>query len=102
MSGQNRLGALETIVVPITTFAPEPYHVLRHIPVVLQPSGEEFIATFFDANISTAGETEADAVSNLRSLILDTFEYFASEPPENLGPEPTRQFAVLQEFLKPA
>jgi hypothetical protein len=90
------------ILVPITTLAPEPYQLLKDIPVVVQPVGDEFVATFFDANISTAGDTQEEAVSNVRSLILDTFEYFESEPPEALGPEPTRQFGVLRNFLKRA
>jgi hypothetical protein len=92
----------ETILVPITTLAPEPYQLLKEIPVVVQPVGDEFVATFFDANISTAGDSQEEAVSNVRSLILDTFEYFESEPPEALGPEPTRQFGVLRNFLKRA
>ena len=88
------------IVAPITTFAPEPYQVLKDIPVVIQPAGDEFIATFFDANISTGGESQEEAVSNLRSLILDTFEYLESEPPAALGPEPARQLGVLLTFVK--
>jgi hypothetical protein len=98
LESAHRIG---TIVVPITTLAPEPYRLEKDVPVVVQPAGEEFIATFFDANISTAGDTQEEAVSNLRSLILDTFEYLQAEPPEALGPEPTRQLGVLKTFLKP-
>jgi len=90
---------VETIVIPIATLAPEPYELVRAIPVVVQPAGGEFIATFFDANISTAGDTQEEAVANLRSLLLDMFEYLESEPPEALGPEPTRQLGVLRAFL---
>jgi predicted RNase H-like HicB family nuclease len=91
---------VETILIPIATLAPEPYELVRAIPVVVQPAGGEFIATFFDANISTAGDTQEEAVANLRSLLLDMFEYLESEPPEALGPEPTRQLGVLRAFLK--
>jgi predicted RNase H-like HicB family nuclease len=90
---------VETIVIPIATLAPEPYELVRAIPVVVQPAGGEFIASFFDANISTAGDTQEEAVANLRSLLLDMFEYLESEPPEALGPEPTRQLGVLRAFL---
>ena len=92
---------LQTAVIPITTLAPEPYQILRDISVVVEPADDGFNATFFDANIGTAGDTQEEAVSNLRSLILDTFEYLASEPTETLGPEPARQLAVLRVFLKP-
>jgi putative addiction module CopG family antidote len=91
---------VRTGVFPITTLAPEPYQVRRDIPAVVEPAGDGFVATFFDGNISAAGDTEVEAVSNQRSLILDTFEYLDSEPPDSLGPEPTRQFAVLRVFLK--
>jgi len=91
---------VQTVLIPITTLAPEPYALARDIPVVIQPTGDEFIATFFDANISTAGETQEEAVGNLRSLLLDTFEYLESEPAEALGPEPARQLGVLRAFLK--
>ena len=86
-------------MIPIATLAPEPYELVRAIPVVVQPAGGEFIAAFFDANISTAGDTQEEAVANLRSLLLDMFEYLESEPPEALGPEPTRQLGVLRAFL---
>ena len=91
--GQGALArSIHTGVIPITTFAPEPYHILRDIPAVVEPAGDGFIATFFDSNISTSGDTEVEAVSNLRSLILDTSD--------SLGPEPARQLAVLRVFLK--
>ena len=84
----------------IGSFKPEPYTLKRPIPVNLQPSGDGFIATFFDANISTSGETEEEAFSNLRSLLLDTLDSFASKPADDLGPEPTRQLAVLRHFIR--
>jgi Arc/MetJ-type ribon-helix-helix transcriptional regulator len=93
---------VQTAVIPITTLAPEPYRVLRDIPAVVEPAGDGFIATFFDGNISTSGDTEVEAVSNLWSLILDIFEYLDCEPSDSLGPEPTRQLAVLRVFLKRA
>lgn len=90
----------EAISIPITTLAPEPYELVRDIPAVVQPVGDEFVATFFDANISSSGDSQEEAVANLRSLLLDTFEYLESEPSGALGPEPTRQFGVLRVFLK--
>lgn len=44
----------EAILVPITTLAPEPYELIRDILAVVRPADDEFIATFFDANISTS------------------------------------------------
>ena len=101
--GEGVLGrGVQAAVVPITTLAPEPYEILRDIPAVVEPAGDGFIATFFDGNISTSGDTEVEAVSNLRSLILDIFEYLDGEPAGSLGPEPARQLAVLRVFFKRA
>jgi predicted RNase H-like HicB family nuclease len=85
--------------VPITSFAPEPYEASRPIPAVIQPCEQGFVAGFFDANIHAAGDTEEEAVRNLKSLILDVFDSLSAEPAATLGPEPKRQLAVLREFI---
>ncbi len=88
------------IMVPIATFAPDPYEATRPMLVVVQPSEGGFTASLFDANIHSAGDTEEEAVRNLKSLILDVFDNLSTEAPENLGPQPRRQLAVLQEFIR--
>lgn len=94
------LARTASIIVPITTLAPEPFELIRDISVVVQPVEHGFTATFFDANISSSGDTQEEAVSSLKSLIAEIFEDLKSEPPERLGPEPTRQLAVLSAFLR--
>ena len=84
---------------PITTFAPEPYDLLRQIVVVIHPNESGYTAGFFDANIHASGDTDEEALRNLKSLILDTFDALSMEPPDRLGPEPKRQLAVLREFI---
>jgi len=86
----------------IQTFEPEPYELLRPITVAIREDGDGYMATFYDANISTAGDTEQEAFENLKSLILDVFDSLAREQPERLGPEPQRQMAVLRSFLRAA
>ena len=87
------------IAVPITTFAPEPYELRRPPLVIVQHGDEGFTASFFDANIHASGDTEEEAFRNLKSLLLDVFDSLRAESPENLGPEPKRQLAVLEEFI---
>lgn len=94
------LARAASTIVPITTLAPEPLDLVRDISVVVQPVEHGFTATFFDVNISTSGDTQEEAVSNLKSLIVDIFKDLESEPPERLGPEPTRQLNVLRAFLR--
>jgi dCTP deaminase len=86
--------------VPLTILEPGRYELTRDIPVVLRPSDDGFTATYFDANIATGGDTEEEALDNLRSLIIDTFELLESQPSENLGPEPQRQSKVLRSLIR--
>ena len=75
------------------------YTVQKPIPVTVRPDGDEFIATFFDANISTGGDTEQEAAANLQSLIADFYDDLVVTPNEKLGPSLRRQKLVLVEFL---
>jgi len=87
-------------VAVISTFAPEPYDVLRPIYATLRQSdGEEYCASFTDANLHSSGDNEEEAIDNLKSLILDVYDSLTCEKPEDLGPEPVKQLAVLQSFL---
>ena len=96
----DKLEATRSIIVPINTFSPEPYELLKPILVSVQAVEDEFEAGWFDANIHTMGENEEEAVSNLKSLILDYFDGFSKEPSEKLGPEPTRQLLVMKQFIQ--
>ena len=89
-------------MVPITSFAPEPYNLIRPIIAVIQLGEGGYSAGFFDANVYASGDTEEEALRNLKSLILDVFDSLSAEPVETLGPEPKRQLAVLQEFIAKA
>jgi dCTP deaminase len=86
--------------VPLTSLDPDRYQLARDIPVVLQPSDGGFTATFFDANIGSSGDTEQEAIENLRTLIIDTFELLASTRPEKLGPEPRRRLKLLRSLIR--
>ena len=89
-----------TAVVPITTFAPEPFEVLRPMSAVIQPLGEEHLATFFDANINASGETQEEAFANLKDVLLGTFQMLERMAESKLGPGPRRQRAVLVECIQ--
>lgn len=86
------------VVVPIASLAPEPYKLIRDIPVLVASCGESFTASFMDANISASGDTQEEAFSNLKGLLLDVFESLADDG--NLGSGPHRQKYVLAEFIK--
>lgn len=101
LEGQVReLSKRGSFIVPITTLTPEPYELLKEIKVVVQPSDDEFVASFFDANVNASGCNEIQAVDNLRELLVSRFSYLDTLPKEKLGPGPAKQIAVLRTFIR--
>lgn len=103
VSGLKELGAarVASVIVPITTLGPiAPYELARDLPIVVQPTESGFTATFFDANVSMSGDTQEEAVDNLKALLIDLFEDLDSEVPERLGPEPARQLGALKSVMR--
>jgi hypothetical protein len=96
----NVLGSRCSVIVPITTFAPEPFEPLKEIKTVVEESEDEFIASFYDANVSAEGSNRQEAYDNLKDLLLSRFDYLDKMPPEQLGPALQRQIAVLREFIR--
>ena len=93
---ENRLST----IVAINTFAPEPFELLTEIKVVVEVYGEEFTASFFDANLHAAGCTEVEAVDNLKDTILSRFQYLNRVPPKKLGLGLKKQQAVLRSQIR--
>jgi predicted RNase H-like HicB family nuclease len=90
-----------SIIVPIETLASEDFALLRPFQIVVQPVEAGYLATFFDAGVSTGGDTQEEAVANLKDLLIDLFE--AHEQDEAiLGPVPAKQLAVLRTILQRA
>jgi predicted RNase H-like HicB family nuclease len=89
-----------SLIVPVTTFAPEPFDLLQPIQVVVQPSDGEYVASFFDANVNASGCTETEAVANVKDVLLGLFEHLSSLPAKRLGPGPAKQLAVLKTVVR--
>jgi predicted RNase H-like HicB family nuclease len=95
----SRLEERQVIVVPVETLEPEPYTLRRPLSVVVEPVDAEFVATFYDANVSASGETAEDAVTNFKDVLIATFEFLQSE--ENLGAALKKQKRILETLLQP-
>lgn len=88
------------LIVPITSFAPEPFEIVKEIRAVLQEIDDEYLATFFDANVGGQGDTPQEAIDNLKDLLLSRFDRLEGMPTEKLGKSVARQIAVLREFIR--
>src|SRR5947209_8244250 len=74
-----------SFVVPITTLEPHPVELLRDIPVVIQPTGDDFVATFYDAGVSASGDTEDEAICNFKDLLAAKFSLLDSYADDRLA-----------------
>jgi hypothetical protein len=89
----------QSIIVPITTLEPEPYELVKEIMAVVQPDGDDsFVATYFDGNINASGNTQVDAIANLKDMMIALYETLEKEP--KLGRGPARQLAILRGLMR--
>jgi hypothetical protein len=95
-----QLCRMRTFVVPLATLAPAPFHITRQIPVTIQGDGEDFTATFTEANISASGDTEADAIANFKEMLVTNFEMLEHRTEDELGPLPIRQWSIIKDAIK--
>lgn len=99
---RNRCDNLERtapVIVPIESFAPEPYDIIKPFHVVVKFYEDQYIASFFDANLSASGGTPEEAVFNLKDMLIETFDILNELEDDKLGIGPRQQKAILKEFL---
>ncbi len=92
-------GVFGVFAKDIASLEPEPFKLNRQIYIVVQPEEDQFLATFFDANINASGDTEVEAVDNVKDAIVSSFRRFEQLGEERLGPGPRRQYAVLRSLV---
>ena len=103
---ETRLSIGVAIVVPINTFAPEPFAPTRPILVSVEPfvseeDGElEYIASLTEANIGASGDTVAEAVKNLKDRLIAKFDMLENMPADRLGKMPRRQLEILKSLIR--
>lgn len=89
-----------TVIIPINTFAPLPIEAAKPIQVVVQCFEDDYVASFFDANISASGETLQIALDNLKDLIAMQFEHLEHKTDSKLGTAMRRKKSVLMAVFK--
>ncbi len=89
------------LFVWMDTLDPSPLRLLRPIPVYIVRGDEGSIASFWGANIHSSGENAAEALAGLKTLVSDAYQML-TEHRNALGPEPSKQYAVLKEYIQPS
>lgn len=90
----------QSVIVPISTLAAGRVALKRDIQVVVQREDDEYIATFFDANISASGESDVEAVDALKEIMCAKFLKFSELGQEKLGRQPARQLEALKAVME--
>ena len=96
-----QLGALRrSFLVPIETLEPEPYEILRPFTAVVIEAEGEFEAAIFDLGIFVSGDTEEEAIANLKETLVDTVDRLNGLPDTRLGKGPLRQKNLLNKYVR--
>jgi predicted RNase H-like HicB family nuclease len=96
----------ETVIpCDIESFSPEPYRLmippLRVVVVEKNIEGSVYyIASHHHSNIHASGDSQYEAIENLKSAMLDIFEILNAEPKERLGIKAKHQLALLQTIFE--
>lgn len=90
----------ESVFTIVLTSLGHPEITLRKpITITIERDGEEYVASFLDANIGSGGPTLPLAVSNLQDMILDLYEMHEQNVQRKLGPMMKKQKNVLMEVV---
>jgi hypothetical protein len=73
----------------------------REILAVVEGSAGNFLAAFHDAEVAACGDTESEAIYNLKDMLVTAYEIVTSHAEDKLAPPLQRQRRVLEEFLEP-
>lgn len=87
--------------VPINTLEPESFDLVGEIKAVVHYTGDDYVASFVDANVNSTGATIPLAVDNLKDRMLSLYQALGAIPAAKLGKWPTKQLAILQALIKP-
>lgn len=85
--------------IEIASLGSENLELIRNIPVSLEIYDDEAIAEFVDVEAKGFGETESEALENLKNNLISLYCEI-KEDEANLGPLPKKWLIVLKELIK--
>jgi hypothetical protein len=95
------LGALRrSFLVPIESLEPEPYEITKPFTAVVMEAEGEFEAGIFDLSTFASGDTEEEAIANLKETLVDTVDRLNGLPDARLGKGPLRQKRLLNKCIR--
>ncbi len=79
----------------------ERFELIHPIPIVLEESEDEVVASFPEVELFAVGSTESEAILNLKLSIIELFSDLAGTPKNKLGKLPLSWFRILNKVIKP-
>lgn len=75
------------------------YLLKQPLPILIEAEQDIYIATNYDTGLFGYGDTELDAIKDLREAIIDCFQDLTKDP-ENLGPIPRQILNYLSNIIE--
>ncbi len=79
----------------------EEFELIHPIPIVLEESEDEVVASFPETETFAVGSTESEAIMNLKSAITELYSDLSETPHEQLGRLPLSWFRTLKRIMRP-
>ncbi len=79
----------------------EEFELTQPISIVLEESEDEVIASFPEVELFSTGNTESEAILNLKSKLIELFIDLTGTPQNELGKLPLVWLRILNKVIKP-
>lgn len=76
------------------------YEVVHAIPIVIEESDNEVIASFPEVEVFAVGSSEPEAISNLKTAIADLYCELVETPRDELGRLPLSWLRVFEKVIR--
>ena len=87
--------------IPLENLRDARYEVMHSIPVVLEEDEEQYVATWYDADLFGYGDSEQEALDDLCESIVSLWEVLKRESAaRGLGDALVKQWAFLQKVIR--
>lgn len=86
--------------IKIDNLGDENYRLTKPIKIDIHKNRFGYTVDFEEGNIASFGQSEEEAMINIKSLIVDYYDGLNSSPLETLDPKPLRQKKVLDDLIE--
>lgn len=109
LRNEKRIEALEAsfgqiaerpFMASIATLTVQGLKLKQHIPILVKPNGDDYVVSFVDANIGATGETVPEAIESFKEIMAAMFRKLRSLQASALGPGPSGQLKILNDFIE--